>query len=107
MEVLRPFGAEPVNKRVVVDRNRVTGGGVTAGIDFGLVIADLLHGAAVASRIQLGMEYDPQPPTASGSPETAAPELVAALRASAAALTAERMASALAIAGRAGWPDYA
>ena len=103
MEALRPFGAEPTDERVVVDRNRITGGGVTAGIDFGLVIAKLLHGEGVAEAMQLGMEYDPQPPTRSGSPRLAPPALVAKLRAATAAITAERIALAKAIAGRNGW----
>ena len=103
MEALRPFGAEPVEERVVVDRNRITGGGVTAGIDFGLVIAKLLHGEGVAEAMQLGMEYDPQPPTRSGSPRRAPPAVVAKLRAATAATTAERIALATSIAARHGW----
>ena len=107
MEALRPFGAEPVEERVVVDRNRITGGGVTAGIDFGLVIVKLLHGDGVAEGIQLGMEYDPQPPTRSGSPRLASPALVARLRNATSAMTAERIALAKSIAARNGWPDHA
>ena len=103
MEALLPFGAEPVHERVVVDRNRVTGGGVTAGIDFGLVIADLLHGATVAQAIQLGMEYDPAPPFRSGSPRDAPAEVVAAVRSGAAAITAERVAIARRVAAANGW----
>jgi cyclohexyl-isocyanide hydratase len=76
MELLPLFGAEPVHERVVIDRNRITGGGVTAGIDFGLVIAAQLYGAEVAQKIQLTIEYNPQPPFNSGSPTTAAPALV-------------------------------
>jgi cyclohexyl-isocyanide hydratase len=71
LELLRPLGAEPVAERVVIDRNRITGGGVTAGIDFGLTLAALVHGQSVAQEIQLMMEYDPQPPLRSGSPRTA------------------------------------
>lgn len=74
------FGAEPSVERVVVDRNRVTGGGVTAGIDFGLVLAAELLGEPAARFAQLAMEYDPHPPFDSGSPETSAPELVAEVR---------------------------
>ncbi len=103
MEALRPFGAEPVEERVVIDRNRVTGGGVTAGIDFGLVIAKLLHGEQFAEGVQLGMEYDPQPPARSGSPRTVPAALVAELRAAAGPMTAERVALAAAIAKRNGW----
>ena len=103
MEALRPFGAKPVEERVVIDRNRVTGGGVTAGIDFGLVIAQLLHGRQLAEEIQLGMEYDPKPPTQAGSPRTAPAALVAKLKAAAGPMTEQRVALAIAIAERNGW----
>ncbi len=79
---LKKFGAEPVRERVVVDRNRITGGGVTAGIDFALYVVAKMYGDRVAKMIQLGIEYQPAPPFDSGSPETADPEIVAALRAS-------------------------
>ena len=75
---LAAFGATPVSDRVVTDRNRVTGGGVTAGIDFGLALVTALAGETVAREIQLQIEYEPQPPYG-GSPQTAAPETVAAL----------------------------
>lgn len=103
MEALIPFGAEPVHERVVVDRNRVTGGGVTAGIDFGLTIVNLLHGPMVAQAMQLGMEYNPEPPFDSGSPRTAPPEIVDKVRTGAAKLTAERIALAKEIGQRNGW----
>ncbi|MFM7349075.1 MAG: DJ-1/PfpI family protein, partial [Erythrobacter sp.] len=74
---LAMFGAEPVQARTVVDRNRVTGGGVTAGIDFALVVIAEVAGEAHARAIQLGFEYDPAPPFDAGSPEKAGPELVA------------------------------
>lgn len=74
---LAAFGATPVAERVVRDRNRLSGGGVTAGIDFGLTLAAELAGEQVAKAIQLMMEYDPKPPFDSGSPEKAGPELVA------------------------------
>ncbi|MGJ3626565.1 DJ-1/PfpI family protein [Sphingomonas sp. MMS24-JH45] len=54
------FGAEPVAQRVVVDRNRVTGGGVTAGIDFGLTLMSLIRGQRHAEVVQLSLEYDPR-----------------------------------------------
>jgi cyclohexyl-isocyanide hydratase len=76
---LELLGAVPVAERVVVDRNRVTGAGVTAGIDFALRLAAMLRGEAEAKRIQLQMEYDPDPPFQAGSPESAGTELVAAL----------------------------
>ncbi len=60
----------------MIDRNRMTGGGVTAGIDFGLVLAKALYGEKTAKIIQLLMEYDPAPPFDVGSPEKAGSELV-------------------------------
>jgi cyclohexyl-isocyanide hydratase len=74
------FGAIPVAARVVRDRNRVSGGGVTAGIDFGLALAAELAGEEVAKMLQLAFEYDPQPPFDCGSPESAGEELVARVR---------------------------
>ncbi len=65
------FGAEPVAERVVIDRNRVTGGGVTAGIDFALRLTALIRGEAHARAVQLALEYDPMPPFDAGSPERA------------------------------------
>ena len=79
-EMLSDFGAIPVADRVVRDRNRISGGGVTAGIDFGLTVAAELAGEEVAKSIQLVLEYDPQPPFDSGSPEKAGPERVKRLR---------------------------
>jgi len=73
--MLRLFGAHPVDQRVVVDRDRITGGGVTAGIDFGLAVAAELFGPTVAQEIQLAIEYQPAPPFDSGLPSTA-PEAV-------------------------------
>jgi cyclohexyl-isocyanide hydratase len=71
------FGAKPDASRVVKDRNRITGGGVTAGIDFGLsVIADM-YGEEVAKAIQLRIEYNPHPPFDAGSPASAGPAVVA------------------------------
>lgn len=75
------FGAEPVKARTVTDRNRVTGGGVTAGIDFALTLAAHVSGDAVAKTLQLAFEYDPAPPFDCGSPERAEPEIVAAYQA--------------------------
>ena len=69
--LLRKFDVEVVEERVVTDRNRITGGGVTAGIDFGLVLAAQWHGEETAKKIQLMMEYDPAPPFHSGSPREA------------------------------------
>ena len=75
-DMLTDFGAIPVAERVVRDRNRISGGGVTAGIDFGLTVAAELAGEEVAKSIQLVLEYDPQPPFDSGSPEKAGSERV-------------------------------
>ncbi len=74
MDNLELLGAIAVEERVVCDRNRITGAGVTAGIDFALTVIARLWGEAVARVVQLGLEYDPQPPFASGSPRTALPE---------------------------------
>jgi cyclohexyl-isocyanide hydratase len=73
---LAALGIEVGTERVVVDRNRITGGGVTAGIDFGLTIASILYSEEVAKITQLLMEYNPVPPFDTGSPEKAGPELV-------------------------------
>ena len=77
---LARFGAEPVAERIVRDRNRFSGGGVTAGIDFGLALAAELAGDDEARTIQLALEYNPQPPFGAGSPQGAGPEIVARLR---------------------------
>lgn len=81
LPLLARFGAEPVAERIVRDRNRMSGGGVTAGIDFGLALAAELAGEEAARTIQLALEYDPQPPFSAGSPAGAGPELVARVRA--------------------------
>ena len=94
MEVLPSLGATPVYERVVIDRNRITGGGVTAGIDFGLTVVAKLWGQQTAEMIQLGQEYNPQPPFNSGSPKTASPELVSHFRGMWAKQTEARMAAA-------------
>ena len=73
------FGATPGAERVVIDRNRGTGGGVTAGIDFALTLTALLRGEAHAKAVQLSLEYDPRPPFDSGTPERAGPDIVAAV----------------------------
>ena len=78
-DMLRAFGAEPVGQRVVVDANLFTGGGVTAGIDVALTVAAEIAGSEVAQAIQLGIEYDPAPPFASGSPERADPAILKAV----------------------------
>ena len=79
-DLLNEYGAVAEDKRVVIDRNRMTGGGVTAGIDFGLTLVSLIAGDNMAKAIQLGLEYQPQPPFDSGTPNTADPELVARVK---------------------------
>jgi cyclohexyl-isocyanide hydratase len=76
LDLLSLFGATAVNERVVIDRNRITGGGVTAGIDFGLVLASELFGSMVAEEIQLMIEYNPAPPFHAGSPNAAPADVV-------------------------------
>lgn len=78
-DLLTRFGAIPVNARVVVDGSTITGGGVTAGIDFALRVAAELLGEEAAQAVQLGLEYNPAPPFATGSPESAPATLVAAM----------------------------
>jgi cyclohexyl-isocyanide hydratase len=80
MEFLAAFGAKPAKTRVCVDRNRITGGGVTAGIDFALTLVSILVDRATAEAIQLRLEYNPAPPFNAGSPDTAPPELLARIR---------------------------
>lgn len=85
-QFLPAFGAEPVAARVVRDRNRLSGGGVTSGIDFAFTLAAELAGEEAARMIQLGLEYDPRPPLDCGSPEKAGEERVARARAAQQAL---------------------
>lgn len=80
-DLLLTFGAKPVAERIVRDRNRISGGGVTAGIDFALALAAELADEDTAKTIQLLVEYDPQPPFDTGTPEKAGPELEARVRA--------------------------
>jgi cyclohexyl-isocyanide hydratase len=87
---LAALGATPVREHVVVDGNIVTGAGVTSGIDFALKLAAILESEEVARQIQLQIEYDPTPPFNSGSPQTAAPETLAAVRQRIAPLSEQR-----------------
>jgi cyclohexyl-isocyanide hydratase len=80
LDQLALLGATPVAERVVIDGPIVTGGGVTAGIDFGLTLVANLRGIAEAQRIELEIEYSPEPPFHTGSPESAGTDLVAAVR---------------------------
>jgi cyclohexyl-isocyanide hydratase len=80
VDLLAAFGARYVNQRVVLDRNRITAGGVTAGLDFGLTLVAELAGEATARALQLGLEYDPAPPFDGGHPDRCDPALVAQVR---------------------------
>lgn len=70
-EALNQFGAELSNERVCIDRNRLTGGGITAGVDFGITVAGLWAGESTGRVIELMMEYAPQPPYGTGHPDLA------------------------------------
>jgi cyclohexyl-isocyanide hydratase len=80
IDLLALYGATPTNTRVCVDRNRVTGGGVTAGIDFALTLVSIMLNRQTAEAIQLGLEYNPAPPFNAGSPDTAPPEILALIK---------------------------
>ncbi len=80
MDELRRLGAEPVQERVVFDGKLVTAAGVSAGIDMALTLAARIAGDTVAQAIQLGIEYDPQPPFDAGSPRKAPAAVVELLR---------------------------
>jgi cyclohexyl-isocyanide hydratase len=99
LDRLSAFGAEPVRRRVVVDRDRITGGGVTAGIDFALTVVAEVAGEAVAREVQLQIEYEPEPPYC-GSPETAQEATVIAVRAKAATYFARMRQIDIRVAGR-------
>jgi cyclohexyl-isocyanide hydratase len=89
-ELLVPFGATPDPARVVRDGNVITGGGVTAGIDFALSVVAEIAGAETAQAIQLQIEYAPAPPFDAGAPETAPPDILARVRDRNATLAARR-----------------
>jgi cyclohexyl-isocyanide hydratase len=91
------FGAEFVQQRVVIDRDRITAGGVTSGIDFAFRVIEHLHGRDVAEAVQLSIEYDPQP-MGGGTPATARPEILERVRGMMAERLAAREAEIVAIA---------
>jgi cyclohexyl-isocyanide hydratase len=99
-ELLTAFGAIPDPGRVVRDGNIVTGGGVTAGIDFALSLAAEIAGPEVAQAIQLSIEYAPAPPFDAGRPESAPPEILARATERYAAGAAQRRAAVEAAAAR-------
>jgi transcriptional regulator GlxA family with amidase domain len=101
-DMLRLFGAEPDDARVVRDGDIITGGGVTAGIDFALTVAAELAGETFAQSVQLSIEYAPAPPFNAGRPETAPAEVLALVEAKLATLLPARWASAETAAARLG-----
>ncbi len=94
------FGAIPDSSRVARDGNVITGGGVTAGIDFALVVAAEIGGATLAQVLQLALEYAPAPPFDAGRPETAPPEVLEIAKARLAAQLSPRQAAVEAAATR-------
>ena len=92
LDTLASLGAKPTLKRVVEQGKIITAAGVSSGIDMALVLAARIAGEEFAQGIQLGIEYDPEPPFRAGSPETAPPHIVAALRERTRALLAESRA---------------
>lgn len=102
-DLLSLFGAEPVQARHVIDRNRATGGGVTAGIDFALALMAEIAGEDHARAVQLALEYDPDPPFDGGSPAKAGQALVDVYTARANRLAPTRRAELIASAERLGF----
>ena len=100
--LLEYFGAIPVDARVVIDRKIVSAAGVTAGIDGALRVAALLRGDEVAQQIQLAIQYAPEPPFNSGSPETAPAKVLEAARAAAQSSIEARLAIAKRVAKKLG-----
>lgn len=97
---LAHFGATPTPRRVVIDRNRITGAGVTSGIDFALSLAAELFGERRARLVQLALEYDPAPPFSGGSPASAPADMIDELVAATAAFQTRRDAAARRAAAR-------
>lgn len=100
MDDLSALGANAAHERVVCDRNRITGAGVTAGIDLALTVIARVWGDPVARAVQLALEYDPQPPFAAGSPRTALPQEVQELKDRARPFIERRLAASRAAAAR-------
>jgi cyclohexyl-isocyanide hydratase len=101
-DLLKYFGAIPVNQRVVTDGNWVFAAGVTAGIDGALSLVGELRGEAAAQAIQLYMVYAPEPPFNAGTPETAPPAILDQARKAVAGMTERREATARRVANRLG-----
>ena len=100
MDQLEQFGVQPVNERVVIDRNRITGGGVTSGLDFAFTVLATLRGDDAAKTLQLLLEYDPAPPFDSGHPRVASKELVDKVRTMAAPMLTHRRTVSARVAAR-------
>ena len=97
---LSQFGAKPIAERVVLDRNLISGGGVTAGIDFALALTAAIRGEDHARVVQLALEYEPAPPFIAGSPARAGAPLLAAYQARMESLAPGREARIRAAAAR-------
>jgi cyclohexyl-isocyanide hydratase len=93
-DLLIYFDGVPVNERVVIDGNLFTTAGVSAGIDGALRVAALLRGSQTAQEIQLGIQYAPEPPFNSGTPESGSPEVLAAVRSRLEKVSDARLATA-------------
>jgi cyclohexyl-isocyanide hydratase len=102
IDLLKYYGAKPINARVVVDGNLVTAAGVTAGLDGALLVASLLRGAKVAEEAQLNIQYAPNPVFHSGEPATAAPDVKASFLAKYEPDRVARQAEAVRFAGKLG-----
>lgn len=101
-DLLPLMGARHVDQRVVRDRNRMTGGGVTAGIDFGLALVAEMCGEEAARRAQLIVEYAPEPPYANGTPQQAGAQRVVAMRKRRAEMDSQARLAAIAAGKRLG-----
>jgi cyclohexyl-isocyanide hydratase len=95
LDQLAYFDVEPVNQRVVMDRNRVTGAGVTSGIDFALTLCAAIFGEERTRRAQLSMEYDPRPPFPGGSSTSSDAATIESVRGLTASFQRDREAVAL------------
>jgi len=93
LDQLSLLGAEPIQQRVVRDRNRITGAGVTSGIDFALTVVADCYGREIAEAIQFQLEYDPSPPFACGSMAQVSADFLAAAKARVSDLTRKRFAA--------------
>lgn len=100
LHLLKYFGAQTSNERVVIDGNLVSAAGLTSGIDGALRVAALLRGEDVAKGIELAIQYAPEPPFGCGSPELADPDLLDRVKAATTELTAKRLKTAKRVAAK-------